>query len=66
MCCQTPDLVLRLGVDFDLPLSQQLQEEEQPHQNIPEGYILEVFDLSKSLTKPNSCHPLPTLALPPP
>ena len=43
--CQTPGLVLRLGVDFVLPLSQQQQEEEQqqePHQNLPEGSVLEV------------------------
>ena len=28
-CCQTPGLVLRLGVDFVLPLSQQEEEKEQ-------------------------------------
>ena len=58
--CQTPvpspDFSLGLGVDFVLPLSQeqqqqQEQEQEQPHQNIPEGSILEVLNLAKSLTK---------------
>ena len=39
--CETPVQVLGLGVDFILPLSQQEQQEE-PHQNIPEGSVLEV------------------------
>ena len=74
--CQTPvpspDLSLGLGVDFVFPLSQQEQEEQQqeeePHQNIPEGNILEVLNLAKSLTKPNQTHatPLLTLTLLPP
>ena len=76
--CQTPvpspDFSLGLGVDFVLPLSQEQEQQEQqqeqeqePHQNIPEGNILEVLDLAKSLTKPKQTHatPLPTL-LPPP
>ena len=63
--------VLGLGVDFVLPLSQQEEQEEQeeePHQNIPEGNILEVLNLAKSLTKPNQTHatPLLTLTLLPP
>ena len=33
--CQTLGLVLRLRVDFVLPLLQ--EEEEEPHQNIAEG-----------------------------
>ena len=49
--------VLGVGVDFVLPLSQ--QDQEQPHQNKPEGNILEVLNLAKSLPKPNSCHPPP-------
>ena len=73
--CQTPvpspDFSLGLGVDFVLPLSQQQeeqqQEEEEPHQNIPEGNILEVLNLAKSLNKPNSCYtPFPTSTLLPP
>ena len=73
--CQTPVQVLGLGVDFVLPLSQEQQEQqeqeqqqEEPHQNIPEGNILEVLNLAKSLTKPNQTHvtPLLTLTLPPP
>ena len=69
--CQTPvpspDFSLGLGVDFVLPLSQeqeqqeQQQEQEQPHQNIPEGNILEVLNLAKSLTKPNQTHATPSL-----
>ena len=58
---------LLLGVDFVSPLSQQEQEEQQeeqeqeePHQNIPEGNIVEDLNLTKSLTKPNSCNPLLT------
>ena len=31
--CQTAGLVLRQGVDFVLPLSQQQEQEQQPHQN---------------------------------
>ena len=73
-CCQTPvpspDFSLGLGVDFVLPLSQEQEEEEQeqeePHQNIPEGNILEVLNLAKNLTKPNSCNPPPYLTLLPP
>ena len=30
-CCQTPVLVLRLGVDFVLPLSKEQQQEEEEH-----------------------------------
>ena len=41
-----------LGVDFVLSLSQQ----EDPHQNLPEGNIQEVLDLAKSLTKPSQTH----------
>ena len=44
--CQTPVQVLGLGVDFILPLSQ--EQEQQPHQNIPEGHILEFLN-QKSL-----------------
>ena len=29
ICCQTPDLGLRLGVDFVFPLSQEQQQEQQ-------------------------------------
>ena len=36
--CQTPVLVLRLGVDFVSPLS---QEEEEPPPNLSEGGVLE-------------------------
>ena len=66
--CQTPvpspDFSLGQGVDFVLPLSQQ----EEAHQNIPEGNILEVLNLAKSLTNPNQTHatPLLTLTLLPP
>ena len=69
---QSPDFSLGLGVDFVLPLSQQeeqqQEEEQEPHQNIPEGNILEVLNLAKSLTKPNQTHatPLLTLTLLPP
>ena len=34
--------VLGRGVDFVFPLSQQEQEQEQPHQNLSEGDVLEV------------------------
>ena len=70
--CQTPvpspDFSLGLGVDFVLPLSQEQeqqeeQEEQEPHQNIPEGNILEVLNLAKSLTKPNQTHATPLLTL---
>ena len=73
--CQTPvpspDFSLGLGVDFVLPLSQeqeqeqqeQEQQQEEPHQNIPEGNILEVLNLAKSLTKPNQTHATPLLTL---
>ena len=69
--CQTPvpsrDFSLGLGVDFVLPLSQEQeqeqQQEEEPHQNIPEGNILEVLNLAKSLTKPNQTHATPLLTL---
>ena len=70
--CQTPvpslDFSLGLGVDFVLPLSQQEEQEDQdeqqePHQNIPEGNILEVLNLAKSLTKPNQTHATPLLTL---
>ena len=61
---QSPDFSLGLGVDFVLPLSQeQEQEQEEPHQNIPEGNILEVLNLAKSLTKPNQTHATPLLTL---
>ena len=58
-------LVLGLGVDFVLLLSQQEEEEQQqePHQNIPEGNIVEVLNLAKSLTKPNQTHATPILTL---
>ena len=42
--CQTLGLVLRLRVDFVLPLSQEQQQEEQqqdPNQNLSEGGVLE-------------------------
>ena len=55
----SPNFSLGLGVDFVLPLSQEQQEE--PHQNLPEGSILEVLDLAKSLTKPNQTHATPLL-----
>ena len=68
---QSPDFSLGLGVDFVLPLSQeqeqeqqeQEQQQEEPHQNIPEGNILEVLNLAKSLTIPNQAYgtPLHTL-----
>ena len=68
--CQTPVpstyFSLGLGVDFVLPLSQEQQEEQEqqePHQNIPEGNILEVLNLAKSLTKPNQTHATPILTL---
>ena len=65
--CQTPvpspDFSLGLGVDFVLPLSQQEEQEQEPHQNIPEGNILEVLNLAKSLTKPNQTHATPLLTL---
>ena len=35
--CQTPDLGLRLGVDFVLPLSQQQQEQEEQQQSKPKS-----------------------------
>ena len=65
MNCQTPvpspDFSLGLGVDFVLPLSQEQeqQQQEEPHQNIPEGNILEVLNLAKSLNKPNQTHATP-------
>ena len=64
----SPDFSLGLGVDFVLPLSQQEQqeEEEEPHQNLPEGNILEVLNLAKSLTKPNQTHATHLLSLTPP
>ena len=40
--CQTPVQVFGLGVDFVLPLSQQEQQQQEPHQNLPEGSVLEV------------------------
>ena len=71
--CQTPvpspDFSLVLGVDFVLPLSQeqeqqqQQQQQQEPHQNIPEGNILEVLNLAKSLTKPNQTHATPLFTL---
>ena len=65
-CCQTevpsPDFSLGLGVDFVLPLSQQ-EEQQEPHQNIPEGNILEALNLAKSLTKPNQTHTTPLFTL---
>ena len=67
--CQTPvpspDFSLGLGVDFVLPLSQEQQQEQEqePHQKIPEGNILEVLNLAKSLTKPNQIHATPLLTL---
>ena len=64
---QSPDFSLGLGVDFVLPLSQQeeqqQEEEQEPHQNIPEGNILEVLNLTRSLTKPNQTHATPLLML---
>ena len=45
VCCQTPVLGLRLGVDFVFPLSQQQQQEEEeeeepsPKSTIREGTI---------------------------
>ena len=41
--CQTLGLVLRLRVDFVLPLSQQQEQEEQEqkHKNLSEGGLLE-------------------------
>ena len=48
---QSPDFSLGLGVDFVLPLSQQ-EEQEEPHQNLPEGNTREALDLSKK-TSPN-------------
>ena len=38
--CQTPVQVLGLGVDFVLPLSR--EQEQEPHQNLTEGKVLEV------------------------
>ena len=56
-----------LGLGVDLPLSQQEEgeEEEEPHENIPEGNTLEVLDLAKSITNANQTRatPLPTLTL---
>ena len=40
--CQTPVQVFGLGVDFVLPVSQQEQQQQEPHQNLPEGSVLEV------------------------
>ena len=56
--CQAPVQVLGLGVDFVLPLSQEQEQQEEPHQNLPEGNIQ---DLAKSLTKPNQTHATPFL-----
>ena len=64
--CQTPvqTSALGLGVDFVSLLSEELEEQEQePHKNIPEGNILEVLNLAKSLTKPNQTHATPLLTL---
>ena len=41
------------------PLSQEEQQQEEPHQNIPEGNILEVLNFVKSLNKPNQTHATP-------
>ena len=55
--CQTPvpnpDFSLGLGVNFVLPLSQKEEQQQESHQNIPEGNILEFLNLAKSLTKPH-------------
>ena len=40
---------------------QKQQQEQEPHQNIPEGNILGVLNLAKSLTKPNQTHATPLL-----
>ena len=53
-------LQLGLGVDFVLPLSQEQQEQQEPHQNILEGNILNNLNLAKSLTKPNQTHAIAT------
>ena len=58
--------VLGLGVDFVFPLSQEEEEQEQPHQNITEKSILEVGVLDASEFRsflPNSVdfNPLVTL-----
>ena len=48
--CQTPVQVLGLGVDFVLPLSQQQEQQEQePHQNIPEGNVQKFRNLKNRL-----------------
>ena len=46
-----PILVLSFGLSQAEQKEQQQQEE--PHQNIPEGNILELLNLAKSLTKLN-------------
>ena len=43
--CQTPSLVLVLGVDFGLPLPQQ----QQQHLNLLEGIVLKVLNLAHRL-----------------
>ena len=44
ICCQTLGLVLRLRVDFVLPLSQQQEQEEQEEQEEPPPNISAVTD----------------------
>ena len=56
---QSPSFSFRLGVDFVFPLSQeQQQQEEEPHQNIAEGSILEVLNFTHRLMPLNPT-PLP-------
>ena len=50
--CQTSVYVLRLEIDFVLPLSQEEEQEEPPpppHQNLQERITLSVFNLAQSL-----------------
>ena len=46
--CQTPVQVIERGIDFVLPLSQE-QQQEEPHQNIPEGNVQKIRNLANRL-----------------
>ena len=55
--------VLGLRVDLVLPLSQEQEEQQQPHQNVLEGNILDVLNLAKNLINPYQTHATPLLTL---
>ena len=56
---------LGLGVDFVFPLSQE-QQQQEPHQNIPEGSLLEVLNLTHRLiTSPLLHYPTNINSTPP-